>query len=395
MKLSTRVSQLEMSPTLAVMVAAKALKDRGVEVVDLGPGEPDFDTPAYVKAAAHRALDGGYTKYTDASGLRELRQAIADRYNRIWGSRYAVPEVIVTCGAKMALYEIAMAIVDPGDEVIIPSPYWVTFPEQVRLAGGTPVFVPAPASDGFVLRAEHLAPHVTSRTRALVLNTPNNPTGAVIPEAELRTIAALCKARGIAIVFDECYDAFVYEPEKHFCLAAMQAELGDLLVVCGSFSKTYAMTGHRLGYVLADRSIVSAMGKLQSHMTSNPTSFVQVGGREAFENVAASHASVTAMIAEYRVRRDLVLARLEAIPNVRTVVPMGAFYVFPDLSAYQRAPYATSVDLARYLLEEGHVAVVPGSAFGLEGYARLSYATSRENLEKGLAGMAQALAKIR
>lgn len=394
MKLSARVTSLEMSPTLAVMVAAKKLREKGIDVVDLGPGEPDFDTPEHIRKAAMRSLQEGFTKYTDASGTKELRGAIAERYNRVWGSRYAADNVIATAGGKMALYEVAMALFEAGDEVIVPAPYWVTFPEQVRLAGATPVVVPVPAEKDFVLEASLLEPRITAHTRAVVLNTPNNPTGAVIPEAGLREIAALCKRRGIALVFDECYESFVYAPEKHFCLAALQEELGDLLIVAGSFSKTFAMTGHRLGYVLASREVVSALGKLQSHTTSNPTSFVQQGGLEALRDVAASDQSVREMIGEYRGRRDLVLELLAAIPGVKTPVPRGAFYVFPDFRPYLKGAVRSDVDLAKYLLEEGQVAVVPGSAFGWEGHARLSYATSRENLQRGIAGIARALAKL-
>ena len=394
MKLARRVTNLEMSPTLAVMVAAKLLKEKGVDVVDLGPGEPDFDTPPHIRSAVRASLDAGFTKYTDAAGVRELRQAVGRYYGDKWGTSYDVTNVIATAGAKMALYEIAMALVEPGDEVIIPAPYWVTFPEQVRLAGATPVFVPVSAEHDFILDAAMLEPHIGPRTRMLILNTPNNPTGAVIPEAKLRDIAALCLRHGVVIVYDECYESFVYAPDRHFSLAAMQKELGDLLVVCGSFSKTFAMTGHRLGYVLGSSELVSAIGKLQSHMTSNPTSFVQAGGIEAMKNRAASDASIEGMVAEYRARRDLVLAALERIPGVRTPVPAGAFYLFPDLSAYKKGKLDTSVALATYLLEEGQVAVVPGSAFGADDHVRLSYATSRENLERGLAGMARAFAKL-
>ncbi len=389
MKLAARMSLVQPSPTMAVSAKARALRSRGVDVVDFGVGEPDFDTPVHVRDAIIQALRDGVSKYTAAAGLPVLREAIASEKNRLHGTDLSKENVIVTAGGKMALYELAMAVLSKGDEVLLPAPYWVSFPEQVKLAGGEPVVVSL--SDDLILRRSDLERAATPKSRMVIVNTPSNPSGAVIPKEDLLAIADFCRDRGLLLVFDECYEAFLYPPASHSSLLERFPEMGDSLAVVGSYSKTFAMTGHRLGFCIANQELVAAMGKLQSHSTSNPVACIQVGGLAALQMREESERAVAAMKEEYAARRSLALERLDAIPGLRIRPPDGAFYLFPDVRAFLGPEVETSLALSEKLIEEAHVATVPGSAFGMEGFLRISYATSRDQIEEGLSRIDQAL----
>ena len=390
-RLSRRAASLEISPTTAVLQEANRLKRQGVDVIDFGPGEPDFATPDNIKEAAHRAIRDNFTKYTEVGGIPPLKEALAQKYSKEWGASYQSGEIIVCAGGKQALFNLALALFDEGDEVVIPSPYWVTFPEQVRLAGAHPVFLDVPEKDRFILRAEMLRRVLTDRTRAVIINSPNNPTGAVIPREEIFGIVELARDRGLLLISDETYERFCYTAERAFSASALWNETRDHLIVVGAVSKTYSMTGWRIGYALGPASVIAAAANIQSHATSNPVSISQ---KAALEAIAGDQSSVQRMKAEYLKRRDLAHGLLARIPGVTCDLPEGAFYLFPNLGRYLGGRLADSVALAKYLLQEARVAVVPGSAFGAEGYVRISYATSRENLEEGIRRMAKALSKL-
>ncbi len=391
LKLSRRVQNLEISPTTAVMQEANRLKRQGVDVIDFGPGEPDFATPDNVKEAAHRAIRENFTKYTDVAGIVPLKQALVDRYKKDWGAEYQANEIIFCAGGKQALFNLALALFEEGDEVIIPAPYWVTFPEQVRLAGAKPVFLSVPEKERFILRARMLEPIITDRTRAVIVNSPNNPTGAVIPEEEMRRLVDLAQAQNILLISDETYERFSYRTDRAFSAAALWNEARERIIVVSAVSKTYAMTGWRIGYALGPGAIISAAANIQSHATSNPASVSQ---KAALEAVTGDQSSVERMKTEYRRRRDFAHAELVKISGVRCDLPDGAFYLFPNVSHYLGSAIADSVALAKYLLNEARVAVVPGSAFGAEGYIRISYATSMELLAEGIRRMGAALERL-
>ena len=380
LKLSRRVQNLEISPTTAVMQEANRLKREGVEVIDFGPGEPDFATPENIKEAATKAIRENFTKYTEVAGIPALKQALIERYRTDWQSEFEPAEIVFCAGGKQALFNLALSLFEPGDEVIIPAPYWVTFPEQVRLAGARPVFVDVPEKDKFVLRTEMLELAVTASTRAIIINSPNNPTGAVIPENEIRKLVDFVRDRNLLLISDETYERFSYQTDRAFSLAALWKEARENMIIVSAVSKTYAMTGWRLGYALGRKEIIAAAANVQSHATSNPVSISQ---KAAIEALTGDQASVEAMKKEYRKRRDFAYAELVRIPGVTCALPEGAFYFFPNLSRYL-GPIQDSVAMAKYLLNEARVAVVPGSAFGAEGYVRISYATSLELLSQGI-----------
>jgi aspartate aminotransferase len=386
-KLSHRASSIEESATLRVTRRAAELRARGISVVDLGAGEPDFPSPEVAVEAARRALADGFTRYTPGSGLPELRSALAESYRQRHGTPWQAAQSVITVGGKAALFQLALALFEEGQEVVLPSPCWVSFPEQIRFAGARPVTVPTVGEDGFRIHAGPLLAAVTDRTRAILLNSPCNPTGGVARAEDLREIVAAAAERGILVISDETYERFVYSGE-HASAAALAAEFPETVVLVGSFSKTYAMTGWRIGYLLGPSEVVRAVENIQSHATSNPTSFAMVGALAALR---CAEPAVVEMVAEYRARREMLPALLNAIPGFRCRPPDGAFYAFPEVSACFRPGLENSLALAEFLLEKAGVAVVPGAAFGADNHLRLSFACSRANLTEGLERIAAAL----
>ena len=378
--LAERVNRISVSPTMVVLQAADRLKAEGKDVADFGAGEPDFPTPDHIKRAAVRALDENHTKYTPTPGIPPLRQAICDWHAAQLGSSYQPAECIVTIGGKHAVFQSVCALVSAGDEVVIAAPYWVSYPDIVKYAGGAPVIVETRADDDFILRAAALEKALTPRTRMVIANSPSNPTGAVIPSDEFAKILALCRKRGVWLLTDECYSHFTYGSAKPFSIASLP-DCEDRLIVAGSFSKTFAMTGWRVGYVLAPQRLVAAITKLQSQSTSNPTSIAQYAALEALRGPMDS---VAAMLAEYARRRERILAGLRAIPGVTCTAPQGAFYVFPNISAHFSPEMPDDTAASKLLLDRELVAVVPGQAFGAPGHIRISYATSVERIDEGL-----------
>jgi aspartate aminotransferase len=387
-KLSQRACSIEESATLRVTRRAAELRARGVQVVDLGAGEPDFPSPEVAVEAARRALAEGFTRYTPGSGLPELRTAVAESYRCRYRAPWQAAQSVITVGGKAALFQLALALFEEGQEVVLPSPFWVSFPEQIRFAGARPVSVPTCGEDGFRIHAGPLLAAVTERTRAILLNSPCNPTGGVVSAADLREIVAFAAGRGLLVISDETYERFVYSGE-HASAAALAAEFPETVVLVGSFSKTYAMTGWRIGYLLGPAQIVKAVENIQSHATSNPTSFAMVGALEALRH---AEPAVQEMLAEYRARREMLTPLVNAVPGFRCQPPDGAFYAFPEVSACFGPGREDSVALAEYLLEKAAVAVVPGAAFGAGDHLRISFACSRATLAAGLERIAAALA---
>jgi len=377
---SNNVALMQASSTLAAMQAAEALRAEGKNVVDFGAGEPDFDTPENIKRAAAEAMRAGKTKYTSTGGTRELQQSIIDFYANTFGASYERNEVMASSGGKQAIFNAVVSLINPGDEVLMAKPYWVTFPEVVVFAGGTPVFIETEET-GFVLSAEQVARAITPRTKLVILNSPCNPSGRVIPPAEFQRIMELLDERGIYVITDECYLRFVYPPTQVFSAASLPAELRTRLCIAGSFSKTYAMTGWRVGYALAPREWTREMLKVQGHSTSNPNSIAQYAALEALKG---PQESVAEMLAEYTARRAWLLAALREIPRLSCNEPEGAFYAFPSVRECLGGELTTSADFASRLLTEEHTVVTDGAAFGAEGYLRISYATSMEQLVEGV-----------
>ena len=391
-RFSERVTAMQESPTLAVLNRATALIAQGVDVVDFGPGEPDFATPKPVAEAGKQAIDRGFTKYTNASGTKALREAIAGRYNRRYGISLRLENVIAGTGGKQELFNLMLALISAGDEVIIPSPYWVSFPDQVAFAGGTPVFAPTDENDHFRPTMAAIASVATERTRGVILNSPCNPTGAVIRENELRQIVEWCASRDAFLVFDETYELFVYEGNEHVSALRWFEQYPETVVVVNSMSKTFAMTGWRLGYAVAHPDIITALGKIQSHSTSNPSSIAQHAALRALEGVDDD---VQRMYGAYCERRQWLVSALNSLDGICCTDPDGTFYVFPDVRNYfGRRGIHDSQSFAGYLLDEARVAVVPGGAFGAEEFVRISYATSMERIHEGVARIEAALAKL-
>jgi len=381
-QLAERVNRISVSATLAVLTEAERYKARGIDVVDFGPGEPDFPTPEHIKRAAIRAIEQNFTKYTATAGIAPLREAVCAWHAAQFGSSYAPGECIVSVGGKHAIFNAINALIEPGDEVLIPVPYWVSFPDIVKYAGGRPVFVPTEAADGFCLRAAQVEGLLGPRTRVLIVNSPNNPTGAVVPPEEFARLYEVCQRRGLWLLSDECYSHFIYGSTRPYSVAGIAGSKPHLIVI-GSLSKTFSMTGWRVGYALAPQPLVDAMLKLQSQSTSNPTSISQYAALEALKGPMDS---VATMLAEYARRRARILEGLRAIPGVTCTAPDGAFYVFPNVTARlgNGSGAQDTATLARLLLEREHLAVVPGEAFGAPGFLRFSYATSIERIEEGL-----------
>src|SRR5579863_7310446 len=379
-EIADRIALISVSSTMKVAADAEKLRAQGVDVVDFGAGEPDFPTPDNIKQAAIRAIEGNFTKYTNAGGTLDLKQAVCERHAKDFGTDYKPAECIISVGGKHVIFNLTQALVNPGDEVIIPVPYWVTYKDVVNYAGGKCVFVETDEQNGFTLTAAMIEPHLTSRTRMILINSPSNPSGAVLDRGEFEKIYHLTSRRGIYLLTDECYCHFLYEGSP-FSIASIPGSK-DTVLVAGTMSKTYAMTGWRIGFGLAPAPIITAMNKLQSHSTSNPTSIAQ---KAAVEAMRGPQDSVQVMLAEYRRRRDFVVSKLRAIPGVRCAEPKGAFYAYPNIgTALGKNGIADTLQFAERLLNDAHVAVVPGEAFGTTQHVRISYATSMGELERGL-----------
>lgn len=377
---SENVAKMKPSATMAAAQAAEAMRAAGLNVVDFGAGEPDFDTPENIKLAAAEAMRAGQTKYTATAGTRQLQQAIIDFYSREFGAEYDRSQVMATGGGKQAIFNAVVTLVNPGDEVLFAKPYWVTFPEIAAFARATPVFIET-EDTGFILTAEQIQRAITPRTKLIILNSPCNPSGRVIPPTEFEKIMELLTEQGIYVVSDECYLRFVYPPAQVFSAASLAPELRSRLCIAGSFSKTYAMTGWRMGYALAPPEWTKAMLKVQSHSTSHPDSIAQRAATQAFNG---PQGSVATMLAEYTARRAWLLGELKQIPGFRCNEPEGAFYAFPDVRGCLNGSVKTSGEFAKRLLEEEQTVVTDGAGFGAEGYIRISYATSMAQLKEGV-----------
>jgi aspartate aminotransferase len=381
MSIAARMARISGSATMAVTVAVDRLRRAGVEVIDLGAGEPDFPTPEPVKAAGHAAIDQNFTKYTPASGILELKRAICDRFRIDYSVEYADTEVIVTAGGKQALFNTALSLFGPGDEVITHAPYWPSLTEQVALADATPILVRTHAEDGFAIHAEAILGAITPRTRGIILNSPCNPTGALVSEDELEKIAERAARDRIWVVVDLTYDKLIYDDVPHNLPAVLTRRCREYTVLCGSASKAYSMTGWRCGWALGPAAVIAASGAIQSHSTSNVSSITQ---KAAIAALTGSQAPVKAMLDEYRTRRDRLHEWVTAEARLRCRKPAGAFYLFVDVGdVLSLDGFRTSADLAQALLDEARVAVTPGEGFDGPGFIRLSYATSMEKLREG------------
>ena len=394
--LAERTLLIKPSVTLAIAAKAGKLRSQGIDVINFSAGEPDFDTPDRIKAAAIEALKRGMTKYTDVRGIEPLRQAIAQKYLSDYGLRYQMSEILVSCGAKHSLYNLFQAVVNPGDEILVPAPYWVSYADMALLAGGVPKIIQTSEATGFRIGAQQLAKALSSRTRVFVLNSPSNPTGASYEETELMAIAEVLERHNCLIVTDDIYDKIVYDGYTIRNLATLAPSLRDRIVIVNGVSKSYAMTGWRIGYALGPADIIDAAAKIQSQSTSNPTSIAQAAALEAIQG---PQEDVAMMVGEFAKRRNVVVERLNAISGVQCLKPQGAFYVFPNIAAFigknvNGKSLTSPCDIADYLLEEAKVAAVPGEDFGSNAHIRLSYATSLENIEEGCRRMRDAFAKI-
>jgi len=379
-KESENVAGMEVSSTLAVLMEAERLRSEGVDLIDLGAGEPDFPTPRNVKDAAELAIEQNFTRYTATSGIAPLRKAITEMMRRDFGASYDPSEVLVTMGGKQALFNAMATLLNPGDEVLIPSPYWVTFPEIVKFLGARPVIIDTEPS-GFLLNADAVADACSPRTRLLIINSPNNPTGRVIPPADFQKIVEAAVARDVWVISDECYLYFAYPPAAPFSAGQLAEDIRSRILICGSFSKTHAMTGWRLGFAMGPKPWIQSMLKVQSHSTSNANSMTQ---KAAIEAAIGPQESVHSMIDEYKRRRDWIVPALNAIDGIKCAMPEGAFYVMPDVKRLLGGRVHGSIELSKLLLDEERVVVTAGSAFGIEGYLRISYANSLEAIKEGV-----------
>ncbi|HLM59800.1 MAG TPA: pyridoxal phosphate-dependent aminotransferase [Pyrinomonadaceae bacterium] len=389
---SRNVAEMKMSSTLKAGQMAAELRERGFHVIDLTLGEPDFPTPAFIKEYAWEGLQKNLTKYTPTAGLKTFKESIVEFYAEEFGANFSADEIIATDGGKQALFNAACTLLNPGDEVLIPKPYWVTFPEIVKFTGATNVFIETEETD-FVLTAEQVKNSITGKTKLLIINSPNNPTGRVIPPDEMRRIIEVCAERNVYVLTDECYLFFAYPPAEVFTSAALPEELRRFVCVAGSFSKTYAMTGWRIGYTIANEDWTQQMTKLQSHSTSHPTSFVQYACARAMENHAGSKAAVSLMLAEYQKRKEWLIPALRSVEGFECSMPEGAFYAFVDVRSLLGDRFKTSADVAEFLLNESHVVVTDGEGFGASGFLRFSYATAMENLQNAVECINKALNK--
>lgn len=396
--LSERARNCAPSPTLAITAKANQMKADGLDVIAFGAGEPDFDTPDFIKQAAKDALDKGYTKYTPSAGIPALKKAICEKLERDNGLTYGPANVIVSCGGKHALYNVFQALCGPGDEAVIPSPYWVSYPEQAKLAGATPVIIETTDATGFVPSVEQIRAAITPRTKVFVLNSPSNPTGAMWPRATVEALAALAVEHGFFVISDEIYEKIMYDGNTPLSIGSLGADVKKQTITVNGMSKAYSMTGWRIGYAAADNmEIISAMGRIQDSVTSNPTSIAQYAAVAA---LTGPQDFMTEWVAEFDKRRRVIVAGLNAMPGVTCVNPQGAFYAFPNLSGLlgKHTPEGKALqsgdDVADYLLQSVQVAVVPGGGFGAPNYVRLSYATSMDAIKSGLQRIGDAFAKL-
>lgn len=395
--LAKKVQGIAPSQTLAITARAKKMRAEGIDVTNLAAGEPDSDTPDNIKKAGIAAIESGFTKYTPASGDVNLKKAIVTKLARDNDLQYDLSEVIVTCGAKHALFNLALTLFDEGDEVLVPAPYWVSYPEQIKLAGATPVVVPTREALRFTLTLDDLEKYITPRTKALILNSPSNPTGTVYEKETLMELAKFVIDKDLLLISDECYEKLVYDGKEHISIASLGDAIRQRTIVVNAVSKTYSMTGWRIGYAAGPQNIISAMGNLQSQSTSNPTSISQ---KAAIEALIGDQSEVERMVVKFDERRRYIVDRLNNISGVTCFKPSGAFYVFANFSKLYKLKHngqiiLSSKDMATYLLNEAMVAVIPGIAFGCDEYLRISYASSLENIEKGLDRIEAALSRLK
>lgn len=386
--LAKRLKKINPSSTLAITSKAKKLKSEGYEVVNFAAGEPDFDTPDFIKEAAIKAIKEGFTKYTPTTGIPELKKAIVEKFKQDNRIEYNPEAIIVSCGAKQSIFNILMTLVDFDDEVIIPSPYWVSYPEMVNLCGGRPIFLETKPENNFKLRPKDLEKIISPKTKVLILNSPGNPSGCVYEEAELKEIALICAKKKIFVISDEIYEKLIYDNKKHISIASLGKDIYEITFTVNGVSKAYAMTGWRIGYAAGPQEIIEAMAKLQDHSTSNPTSISQKAALAALLKVDENFSEK--MRLEFQRRRDYALARLIKMKKINFVKPQGAFYIFCDIAKTK----LDSLTFASRLLEEEKVAVIPGKGFGRDDYIRISFATSLEEIEKGMDRLEKWLTKI-
>jgi aspartate aminotransferase len=394
--LSERSRKIKPSPTLAIDAKAKAMKAAGIDVVNFGVGEPDFDTPENIKEAAIKAVRDGFTKYTPVGGIDPLKDAIIEKFRKDNHLDYTREEIVVSCGAKHSLYNIAQALLSPGDEVLIPSPYWVSYPDQVFLNEGIPVFVKTYEAESFMAKPEAIDAHITKKTKVLILNSPSNPTGLTYDRKTLEKIAEVVLKHGLYVVSDEIYEKLTYEGVEHVSIASFDRNIKEKTIVVNGLSKSYAMTGWRIGFAAGTKEIIQAMTTIQSQSTSNPNSIAQ---KAAVEALTGPQDFIQTMIREFDTRRKYLVNELNTLSGIRCPVPTGAFYAFPGTSGIygksaDNSAIASSSDLALYLLEKARVALVPGGAFGDDNYVRLSYATSLEEIRKGLERIREAIENL-
>ena len=394
--LSNRASKIKPSPTLAIDAKAKAMKAEGIDIVSFGVGEPDFDTPDNIKEAAIKAIKDGFTKYTPVGGIDPLKDAIIEKFRKDNNLNYMRDEIIVSCGAKHSLYNIAQALFGPGDEILIPSPYWVSYPDQVVLNDATPVFVKTYETDSFMVKTKAIESHITKRTKALILNSPSNPTGLTYDKKTLERIAEIVLKHNLYVISDEIYEKLLYDGVLHFSIASLDNDIKNKTIVVNGLSKAYAMTGWRIGYAAGPKEIIKAMTNIQSQSTSNPTSIAQKASVEA---LTGSQDFISTMLTEFDMRRKFLISELNSIPGMSCLTPTGAFYAFPNTSkiygkSIDNRKISSSSDLALYLLEKAKVALVHGEAFGDDNYIRLSYATSIDEIKKGVERIREAVSRL-
>jgi aspartate aminotransferase len=394
--LSDRASKIKPSPTLAMDAKAKAMKAEGIDIVNFGVGEPDFDTPDNIKEAAIKAIRDGFTKYTPVGGIDPLKDAIIEKFRKDNNLDYTRDEVIVSCGAKHSLYNIAQALFGTGDEVLIPSPYWVSYPDQILLNEAIPVFVKTYEADSFMVKPEAIESHISNKTKALILNSPSNPTGLTYDKKNLERIADLVVKHSLYIISDEIYEKLIYDEAMHFSIASFDNEIKNRTIVVNGLSKSYAMTGWRIGFAAGPKEIIKAMTNIQSQSTSNPTSISQ---KAAVEALTGPQDFIKTMLSEFDMRRKVLVGELNSISGISCLIPTGAFYAFPNTSklygkSTDSGKISSSSDLAIYLLEKANVALVPGGAFGDDNYIRLSYATSIDEIKKGVNRIREVIKKL-
>jgi len=396
MKLSSRISAIKPSPTLAITAKANALRAEGRNIIGFGAGEPDFDTPLHIKMAAIKAIEEGFTKYTPVDGIVELKDAIIRKLSEDNQLHYKRSQITVSCGAKHTLYNLTQVLFEEGDEVIIPSPYWVSYLDMVILTGARPVVVKTTESQGFKILPKQLESALTGRTKAVIINSPSNPAGVVYTVSELEALAGILIGKGVLVISDDIYEKIIYDGKVFINIASLSEDLKNMTVLVNGVSKAYSMTGWRIGYAAGPEEIIDSVTKLQSQNTSNPTSISQ---KAAVEALNGPQNSVTEMVEEFRKRRNVIVEKLNAIAGITCMLPQGAFYVFPDVSSlfgrtYQGRVISNSSDFAAYLLDVANVAVVPGGDFGHDDHIRLSYATSLRNIEEGMERIKNAVMKL-